>query len=506
MAYSYWKQGRAEEPCVFEMFFRRNPFQGGFAVLAGIHRFASFVKNLRFTEEDVSMLKTHMTDFDDEFYDWLLTVDGKSLSVSSMREGTVVFPREPLVTVAGPLPVVQLIETTLLNLTNFPSLMCTNAVRHRIAAGEDALLVEFGLRRAQGMDAGMMASLYAYVGGFDATSNVQAALTYSLPLRGTHAHSFVQSFDHSALGAQTSFLLTTSGEKSDFCARVFHHRQKLGFTHTHDGELAAFVTFAQSFPNNFVALVDTYNPIRSGVKNFIVVALALLDFGYEPVGIRLDSGNLAHLSVEARKEIERAAKLSSRPELCSSHIMASNDINEDVLLSLHETEHNIDSFGIGTNLVTCQSQPALGCVFKLVEVNSSPRMKLSTHKTSLPCRKNVYRIFNEAGLAEIDVLTLWREPAPKTKEKHVFWSANSMTERIAVVPFRVETMHQELCIEESAEDIRQNLRHQLSQHSEGVKQLHSPKPYGVYISEALRTVLGDLKERQLSSLRCVEQA
>lgn len=387
MAYSYWEHGRADEPCAFEMFYRKSPFGGEFSIFAGLREFLGYLREFGFGEEDVEVLREVMPGIDEGFFEWLKGCNASKLVVRAMKEGSVVFPGEPLVTVEGPLAVVQLVETTLLNLTNFSSLVCTNAVRHRIAAGPQAKLVEFGLRRAQGPNGGVTASVYSYVGGFDATSNVQAGKLFKIPLRGTHAHSFVQSYSgafvHPNLRARFSYgkkislttilllvgtalktmgrtLRNVDGEDCDLVGCVLKYRERLGFTSTNDGELAAFIAFAQCFPSGFVALIDTYDPVLSGARNFILVALALFEFGYKPVGVRLDSGDLAALSVAVREEFQSAAGEANCEQLVHCQIMASNNINEDFLLSLKEKKHELTAFGIGTNLVTCQKQPALG--------------------------------------------------------------------------------------------------------------------------------------------------
>jgi nicotinate phosphoribosyltransferase len=194
MVYAYWKGGRHEDPAVFEAFFRKNPFNGEFTIFAGLSEVLRLVESFRFTEQDMQYIRSKLVDAEDAFFDYLAAMDCSQLTICACPEGSVVFPRTPLVRVEGPLAVAQILETTILNLVNFPSLICTNAVRMRQAAGEDKVLLEFGLRRAQGPDGAMSASRYSYMGGFDGSSNVAAGMAFDIQLRGTHAHAFVSAY------------------------------------------------------------------------------------------------------------------------------------------------------------------------------------------------------------------------------------------------------------------------------------------------------------------------
>lgn len=288
--------------------------------------------------------------------------------------GSVVFPRLPLMRIEGPVLKTQLVETTLLALVNYASLVATNAARFRSATGADKTLLEFGLRRAQGPDGGLSASKYCYLGGFDGTSNVLAGKLYGIPIRGTHAHAFVNSYESLEDLSQRDLVDRRTGERRPFTELCLKYLTELGPLlkilpeETHRGELAAFISYAMAFPTNFLALVDTYDVLKSGLPNFLAVALALHDFNYQAVGLRLDSGDLSYLSLKVRAAFIEAAKKFQLSYMEHFTIVASNDINEDTLVSLEKQGHSIDTFGIGTHLVTCQRQPALGCVYKLVEV------------------------------------------------------------------------------------------------------------------------------------------
>lgn len=288
--------------------------------------------------------------------------------------GSVVFPRLPLMRIEGPVLKTQLLETTLLTLVNYASLVATNAARFRSATGADKTLLEFGLRRAQGPDGGLSASKYCYLGGFDGTSNVLAGKLYGIPIRGTHAHAFVNSYESLEDLSQRDLVDRRTGERRPFAELCLKYLNELGPLlrilpeETHRGELAAFISYAMAFPTNCLALVDTYDVLKSGLPNFLAVALALHDFNYQAVGLRLDSGDLSYLSLKVRAAFIETAKKFQLPYMEHFTIVASNDINEDTLVSLEKQGHSIDTFGIGTHLVTCQRQPALGCVYKLVEV------------------------------------------------------------------------------------------------------------------------------------------
>lgn len=268
--------------------------------------------------------------------------------------------------------------------------------------------VEFGLRRAQGPNGALTASKYSMLGGFVGTSNIDAGMRYDVPILGTIAHSFIMSYEEEADCADSRMLPPAAGgQPQDLLKMALEYREKLGWKATRLRELYAFVSFAYAYPTEFRALVDSYGTMESGVKNFLCVALSLQDLGYEPKGIRLDSGCLAGLSNQCKDLFKEIGQKFDR-DFSKLSIFASNDINENSIRQLQEKNHRIDVFGIGTNLVTCQAQPALGMVYKVCEFKGTPRMKLSddSEKTSIPGSKNILRAFNEQNQPIFDVLCL----------------------------------------------------------------------------------------------------
>jgi len=366
MAYGYWKLGRAEQEVVFHLFFRRPPFQGGYAVAAGMSQVADYLAGLRFEPDDLDYLKGLTGNdgqpmFGQGFLDYLGAMQF-SCDVDAVPEGTVVFGQAPLIRVRGPILQAQLIESAMLNMVNFQTLIATKATRVCAAAGDDPVL-EFGLRRAQGVDGALSASRAAYLGGCAATSNVLAGKLYGIPVRGTHAHSWVMSFDD---------------------------------------EQEAFEGYAEALPNNCVFLVDTYDTLE-GVHNAIKVGLQLRERGQEMVGIRLDSGDLAYLSIEARKLLDEAG-------FDKAVIVASNDLDEHIIRDLKEQGATIAVWGVGTKLVTSYDQPALGGVYKLGATRNADgrwehRVKLSEQaiKTTIPGVLQVRR-FEKDGQMVADMI------------------------------------------------------------------------------------------------------
>jgi len=327
MAYGYWKSGKAKHQSVFTMSFRHNPFGGGFAIASGLSRVCEYLENLRFQKDDIDYLaQVPGPDgkplFEREFLDFLADLKF-DVDLDACPEGTVVFAHEPILRVKGDIVKTQILETALLNMLGFSTLVSTKAARLKLAARQMPVY-EFGLRRAQGPDGALGASLASYIGGCDGTSNVLAGKMYGIPVIGTHAHSWVMSFTD---------------------------------------ELEAFETYAQVFPENCLLLVDTYDTIN-GVKLAIKVGQKLKSEGKKLMGVRLDSGDLAYLSVEARKLLNAAGMQDTK-------IVASNDLDEGIIDSLIYQGAAIDGWAVGTKLVTCYDQPALGIVYKLSALSES---------------------------------------------------------------------------------------------------------------------------------------
>ncbi|KAG6571263.1 Nicotinate phosphoribosyltransferase 2 [Cucurbita argyrosperma subsp. argyrosperma] len=452
MAYAYWKAGKHDERAVFDLYFRRNPFGGEYTIFAGLEECIRLIANFKFTEEEISFVKQALpSSCEEAFYNYLRGIDCSDVEVYAISEGSVVFPKVPLVRVEGPVAVVQLLETPFVNLINYASLVTTNAARHRFVAGKSKVLLEFGLRRAQGPDGGISASKYCYMGGFDATSNVAAGMLFGIPLRGTHSHAFVSSFMSQDEIINKS-LCSSDGLRTceDFPSAVQTWLNKIQwlpsfhgtFGETNQSELAAFTSYALAFPTDFLALVDTYDVMRSGIPNFCAVALALNDLGYRAKGIRLDSGDLAYLSCETRKFFMAIEKEFGVPGFGKINISASNDLNEETLDALNKQGHEVDAFGIGTYLVTCYAQAALGCVFKLVEINNQPRIKLSedVSKVSIPCKKRSFRLYGKEGYPLVDIMSGENEPAPKVGERILCRHPFNESKRAYVVPQQVEEL------------------------------------------------------------------
>ena len=324
MAYGYWKRGMAEHEAVFSMSFRQNPFDGGYGISCGLGYLTGYLSEFHFDEEDLSYLASLQGNddaalFDDGFLHYLrelrLTCD-----VDAIPEGTVVFPHEPLVQVTGPIIQAQILETPILNIINYQTLVATKAARVCGAARGEPVM-EFGLRRAQGIDGALAASRAAYIGGCAGTSNVLAGRLFGIPVKGTHAHSWVMSFDE---------------------------------------ELDAFEAYAEAMPNNCVLLVDTYDTL-DGVRKAVEVGKRLRERGYTMAGVRLDSGDLAYLSIEARRILDEGG-------LSDAVIVASNDLDEHIIDSLKQQNAKIGVWGVGTKLITGYDQPALGGVYKMTAV------------------------------------------------------------------------------------------------------------------------------------------
>jgi nicotinate phosphoribosyltransferase len=507
MAYAYWKSGKTESHAVFDLFFRKNPFQGEFTVFAGLEECVKFLDKFSYSKSDIDYLRQILPPtIEEDFYKYLANLNAKEVTLYAVKEGTVIFPRIPMLRVEGPLIIVQLLETTLLNLVNYASLIATNASRYRMAAGK-LKLYEFGLRRAQGPDGGLSASRYSYIGGFDGTSNVLAGKLFNIPVKGTHAHSYVTSFNSLDELTVRNLAPKGGGKAMDFVDLATKWRERLVavfsvmLSEANDGEFAAFISFAIAFPNGFLSLVDTYDVKKSGLLNFSAVALTLYDLGYEPLGIRLDSGDLAYLSVIARNVFAKISREFKRPGFANLLIMASNDINEETILSLNEQGHEIDAFGIGTHLVTCQKQPALGGVFKMVEINGRARIKLShdVAKVTIPGKKEAYRLYGENGNALIDLLQISSEAAPEVGKKVLCRHPFQEAKRAFVIPSKVEPLLQlywkdgEICQPlPNMQEIKEQVVNSLKILRPDIRRTLNPTPYKVSVSDNLYHYLHNL--------------
>lgn len=502
MSYAYWKAGRHNEQAVFDLFFRKCPFKGQFTVFAGLSDVLAFLNTFSFSECDIAYLRKALPECDAAFFAWLGKLDCKGIQIYALEEGTLCFPRIPLIRVEGPLAVAQLIETPLLNLINYPSLVATNAARLRVAAGPDKMMLEFGLRRAQGPDGAVSASRYSYIGGFNGTSNLLAGKLIGIDVRGTHAHAFIQSY--------TSFdqIKDRGLQGKDFVAMVLGYQERLGYQSTsNESELAAFTAYALAFPDGFMALLDTYDTLQSGVPNFLCVALALDDLGHRAKGCRLDSGDLSYLSQEVRRMVTEASQTFQRPFLAETNIVASNDINEESLYHLADQGHSINTFGVGTNLVTCQSQPALGCVYKLVSIEGMPRIKLSqaTSKITIPGKKVVYRLVSSDGVPILDMMLLEGEDPPQPNVPILARHPFVATKRARVTPSKVVPLQQLVWNSQSGgatsespaiDEVQATVARGLAEIRQDTLQRLNPTPYKVSVSERLYDFLHSLWEKE----------
>ncbi|XP_068175492.1 nicotinate phosphoribosyltransferase [Antennarius striatus] len=520
MAYAYWRAGRHRDTARFELFFRDNPFRGGFTVFAGLHDCLVFLRNFRFTHEDVEFLRSVLPPATDPaFFQYLRDLDCSTVELHAVPDGTVVFARVPLMEVTGPLAVVQLLETGLLCLVNYASLVCTNAARFRLAAGPRRKLLEMGLRRAQGPDGGLTASRYTYIGGFDLTSNVRAGFLFGIPVTGTMAHSYITSFT-SLEEVQPHTLMPQNGDSEpvDLIALAKSWLSRISELleanprKIHEGELAAFLSYAIAYPTNFLPVIDSYSVSCSGLVNFCAVALALFDLGYKPLGIRLDSGDLCRQSVHVRRVFRLCSERFSVPAFDSLLIVATNNINEQSMTELNEKENEIDSLGVGTHLVTCTEQPSLGCVYKLVEVRGNPRMKIceDPEKSTVPGSKAVYRLTDAEGHPFLDLVCLAAESPPEAGVSRSCYPLSGKDSMITVTPAQVTCLRQEVFVNgqiitplSSAAETRAKVQTSLQTLHPGHKRLHQPDAYTVALSERLHNLVSEFQRGGSGDGRCV---
>jgi nicotinate phosphoribosyltransferase len=460
MMAGYWREGKLNQPVSFNYFFRNLPPHAGFAVSAGLDVFLDYCEQLRFEKDDIDYLRgleVFETGFLDYLKDFRCTLD-----ISAIPEGTLVYPFEPIVQVEGRLVEAQLIETALLNILNYQTLIATKAARICLAAEGDPVL-EFGLRRAHGPDGGVSASRAAYLGGCTSTSNVLAGKTYGIPVAGTHAHSWVMSFPD---------------------------------------EYQAFLQFARAFPKNCVLLADTYDTLESGVPNAIKVFQQLRSEGIDVrVAIRLDSGDLAKLSKRAHAMLVKAG-------FDNPTIVASNDLEEDLIADLKRQGAKINAWGVGTHLATASDHPALNGVYKLVAIETGngwqPKIKVSSNieKATDPGRKAIMRYFDQAGYPVGDVIYEASEPLPE--HGVIVGRERTRPHRAALLP---ESVRGERLLEpvlaggrrvdarRAAAEIRSHVKRQIDALPEEFKRLRNPEYYHVLLSPAM----GQLKENLLEN-------
>jgi len=439
MAQVYFNKNQNQQ-AVFDYFFRKLPFNGGYAIFAGLEELISIIEDLRFTEADLEYLKQH--DFEPEFLAYLKNFRFRG-SINAMPEGEIVFPTAPVLQVEANLIEAQIIETILLNTLNFQTLIATKASRIRNVAGDKTLL-DFGLRRAQG-PGGYYASRAAMIGGFDGSSNVITGRDYGFPISGTMAHAFVQSYDD---------------------------------------ELTAFRDFAEHRPKNCVLLVDTYDTLKSGMPNAITVAKEMEQRGQKLLAIRLDSGDLAYLAKRCRKMLDDA-------DLAYVKIAASNQLDEYVIQSLQNQNAPIDVYGVGTNLVIGKPNGALDGVYKLSFANGKPRIKISESisKVTLPHKKQVYRISTEDHtLIGADAIALANENSVSRMYHPVEPFKNLSIVGLTQTPMLQPIMQEgkRLYPEKSVQEVAAFSKKQLAALPEEFKRFDNPHIYKVGISNQLK--------------------
>ncbi|EHL09942.1 nicotinate phosphoribosyltransferase [Peptoanaerobacter stomatis] len=378
MMNGYLKSDKKDEIMIFDMFYRKNPNDGGYTIVCGINEVIDYIENLKFEEEDIQYLKSLNT-FDEEFLKYLrdFKFDGE---IYAVEEGTIMFPNEPIIRVKAKAMQAQLVETTILCIINFQTLIATKASRICYSAMGDSVM-EFGLRRAQAPDAGLYGAKAAVIGGCIGTSNVLAGQKFDIPVLGTHAHSWIQSFDT---------------------------------------ELDAFRAYAKAYPTKTVLLLDTYDTLNSGIRNAITVFNELREQGYEPLGVRIDSGDLEFLSKEIRKILDSAGFENVK-------ITASNDLDENTITSLKNQGAQIDIWGVGTKMITSFDWAALGGVYKLCAVvrdgKMIPKIKISEdpNKINNPGYKNIYRIYDKNdNKAKADLIVLDEEVINENEPLTIF--------------------------------------------------------------------------------------
>lgn len=455
MLNGYYEKNIHEDIVVFDMFFRKNACNGGYTIICGIEQLVEYINNLHFSDDDLRYLKS-LDLFSDKFLDFLKDFKFTG-DIYAVEEGTIMFPKEPVITVKAPLYQAQLIETALLTIVNFQSLIATKASRVCYSAAGDPVF-EFGLRRAQGPDAGTYGARAAVIGGCSGTANVLAGKMFDIPVIGTQAHSWVQKFDN---------------------------------------ELESFRAYADVYPDKCLLLVDTYDVLKSGVPNAIKVFDELKAKGHKPMGIRIDSGDLQYLSVEAKKLFEEAG-------YTDLSYTASNDLDEYTIASLKSSGAAINSWGVGTKLITSAESPSLGGVYKLAGSYDGdtlvPKIKVSEEpeKINNPGFKKVVRIYNEDNKAEADLIMLHDEKIDTSKPLTIFdptytWK-NKTFHKYTIKELQKTLFENGECkyVSKSVNEIKKYVNNQLNTLWEAYKRFSNPKEYKVDLSDNLWTLKSDL--------------
>ena len=453
MAQGYWKENMNQK-VVFDMFFRRNPFSGGFSVFAGSEPLMDAVTNFRFDDDDIAYLAEQGI-FDRNFLEYLRGFKFTG-DIYIMDEGSVIFPQEPLLRIHADLIEAQILEGLILNIINFQSLIATKAARVWLAS-KCAPIMEFGLRRAQGPDGAVSATRAAFIGGATGTSNTLAGKIYGIPVMGTMAHSWIMSFPN---------------------------------------ELEAFRAYAKIYPANSVFLIDTYDTLKSGLKNAIIAGKELTEKGYN-FGVRLDSGDISYLSREVRKELDKAG-------LTKAMISVSNELDEEIISALVASGAPINSWGVGTHMVTGGKESSFTGVYKLCARHDRksdaivPAMKFSDNpaKTTNPAVKNVFRLYDENGMAAADILTLESENIIENTEYKYFHPMVDYRQfafkAVKVEPLlkkRIENGKRIADRKSDAEQLklsRATMQNQLKAFDESYKRILNPHIYKVSITEKLK--------------------
>ncbi len=453
MAQGYWKENMNQE-VVFDMFFRRNPFNGGFSVLAGNETLLDALTQFSFGDDDIDYLRQQGI-FEEGFLEYLRNFKFTG-DLYTMDEGTVIFPQEPLVRIHANLIEAQIIEGLVLNIINFQSLIATKTARVWLASKKGALM-EFGLRRAQGPDGAMSATRAAYIGGAAGTSNTLAGKLYGIPVMGTMAHSWIMS---------------------------------------HSSELEAFRAYAKIYPENSVFLIDTYDTLKSGIKNAIIAGGELVEKGYN-FGVRLDSGDISYLTREVRKELDRAGFPQAK-------ISVSNELTEEIISTLVAGGAPINSWGVGTHMVTGGNESSFTGVYKLAARHDKESdqmiaaMKFSDNpaKTTNPGIKNVFRLYDENGMAGADILALDGEKLEEGCEYrfyHPMVDYRQFTFKASrIEPLLKKRLEKGVRLVERKDDAvqlrisRENMQKQLASFDESYKRILNPHIYKVSITEKLK--------------------